>query len=130
MPVTPLFAAIFGLMYLYLSYGVIKLRLKGQVSLGAGGDANLEKAIRVHGNFAEYVPFALLLLWLLESVSLSSEAAFILGCALLISRIAHTMGFNNGAMAMRCRQFGMIGTILVVLITSSMILWMYIPVSV
>ena len=78
MPITPLFAAIFGIIYVVLAFGVIKLRFKGQVSLGDGGDEELEKAIRVHGNFAEYVPFTLLLLWFVEQMSLSFGLVLVL----------------------------------------------------
>ena len=83
--VTPLFASIFALMYLYLSFGVIKFRLKHQVSLGTGEHSDLEKAMRTHGNFAEYVPLCLILLFLLENLTLSTNLAFWLGCLLLVS---------------------------------------------
>lgn len=39
----------------------IRLRRRAQVAIGAGGDRLLVRAARVHANFAEYVPLALLL---------------------------------------------------------------------
>lgn len=129
MPITPLLAAIFGVMYIILSFGVIRFRFRNQVSLGDGGYSDLKKAIRIHGNFAEYVPFTLLLLYLLEYLSLSGSLVFGLGIALLISRVAHYIGMKNHSF-FRFRQFGMIGTFLVILISSVTILWLYLPVSI
>ena len=127
--VTPLFASIFALMYLYLSFGVIKFRLKHQVSLGTGEHSDLEKAMRTHGNFAEYVPLCLILLFLLENLTLSTNLAFWLGCLLLVARVSHVIGMNNGKL-FKFRQFGMIGTFLVMLISSLAMLWVYLPVSI
>ena len=127
--VTPLFASIFALIYLYLSFGVIKFRLNHQVSLGTGEHSDLEKAMRTHGNFAEYVPLCLILLFLLENLTLSTNLAFWLGCLLLVSRVSHAVGMNNSKL-FKCRQFGMIGTFLVLLISSLAMLWVYLPVSI
>jgi len=130
MQVTPLFAALLGLLYIVLSFSVIRLRLGKQVSLGDGDHGELEKAIRVHGNFSEYVPFALLLMWFQESISLSSSLVFWLGCLLLLARIAHAIGINNPKKYIKLRQFGALGTFLVIIASSLSILWWYIPVSV
>jgi uncharacterized membrane protein YecN with MAPEG domain len=54
------------LMFVWLSFRVIRHRRSARVALGSGGDARLERAIRAHANFAEYVPFAVLLLVLAE----------------------------------------------------------------
>jgi len=118
MPITPLFAAILGLMYIVLSVGVIRLRLSGHVSIGSAEDKNLEKAIRIHGNFSEYVPFSLILLWFLEQTGLSTELVFGLCILLLFSRVAHYMGMKNQASLMMFRKLGMIGTMLVILVSS------------
>jgi uncharacterized protein len=41
-------------------------RRRARVGLGTGGDTALERAVRVHGNFAEYAPLFLLLLLVAE----------------------------------------------------------------
>jgi len=130
MPITPLFAAIFGIMYIALSISVAKRRLKGNISLGTGGNDDLEKAIRVHGNFSEYVPFTLLLLWLLETVSLSHSLVFVLGVVFLVARIAHCIGMLNQDKLLILRKLGMVGTFGVILIASLATLWLYVPVSI
>jgi len=126
MPITPLFAAIFGLMYIVLSFGVIRLRLSHHVSIGSGENSDLEKAVRIHGNFAEYVPFSLILLWFLEEIEQSSGLVFGLCIFLLVSRVSHYMGMKNQASLMIFRKLGMIGTFLVILISSLALLYSFV----
>lgn len=64
--VTPLYAALLGLLLLGLSLVVVRLRRKHRVPTGDGGHADLARAIRVQANFVEYVPLTLLLLFMLE----------------------------------------------------------------
>ena len=130
MPITPLFAAIFALMFVFLSSGVIKTRLSEKIGLGLGDSRELEKAVRIQGNFAEYVPLALVLLWFLETISFNSGLVFWLGCVLLASRIAHVIGMQNPDQYMKFRQLGVIGTFLVLVVSSLTLLWWYIPASI
>jgi len=64
--VTGLYAGILGIVFFVLSMRVISNRVRARVNLLDGGDEALTRAMRVHGNFAEYVPFALLLMALAE----------------------------------------------------------------
>jgi len=128
MPVTPLFAAILAVVYIWLSCRVIQRRLGKNISIGSAGDKDLEKAIRVHGNFGEYVPISLVLLWFLETIVYSSTLAFILGCVLVASRFAHIIGLNDTATKMMFRRAGTLGTFAVILITSAVLIWHYLPV--
>ena len=57
-----LYAALLGLILVYLSYRVVSYRVKYKVGIGDGGNTKLARAIRVQGNFVEYVPIALLLI--------------------------------------------------------------------
>ena len=59
MPITALFAGILAPLYILLALRVSAARRSGKVALGDGGDKNLSRRIRVHANFAEYAPFAL-----------------------------------------------------------------------
>ena len=58
-----LYAGILALIYIGLSGYVIQGRFKNKVSLGDNNNADMQKRIRVHGNFAEYVPLALFLIF-------------------------------------------------------------------
>jgi len=62
MLVTPVYAAILVALFLSLSVRVIGLRRRLKVAVGDGGSEPLLRAIRAQANFAEYVPFSLLLI--------------------------------------------------------------------
>ena len=97
--------------------------------MGSGGNDDLQTEIRIHGNFIEYVPFCLILLFLLENLTLSSNLTFWLAAVLLLSRVSHVIGMKGGQKLFRFRQVGMIGTFGVILISSLAILWVYLPIS-
>jgi uncharacterized protein len=93
--VTALFASILALMFIKLSFNVIGFRRKNKVSLGAGGVDELERAIRAHGNFAEYVPFGLLLMGALELNGAPVVFVAPLGILLVLGRYFHAKGMNE-----------------------------------
>ncbi len=62
MPMTPFFAAVLALFYVFLSLKVVRQRLSKGIKLGTGSEQGLEEAMRIHANFSEYVPLALLLM--------------------------------------------------------------------
>jgi uncharacterized membrane protein YecN with MAPEG domain len=64
------------------------------VAIGHGGEPILERAIRVHSNFAEYVPFSLLLIYLLENATRTAVWSHILCIALVIGRVSHAYGVS------------------------------------
>jgi len=61
-PVSATRAIVLAVLFVKLAFAVIKKRQLHKVVLGSGQHADLEAAIRAHGNFAEYVPLALLLI--------------------------------------------------------------------
>lgn len=65
------------------------------VRLGTGGHVVLEQAIRVHGNFVEYVPLILILLLLLELGGLAPLWLHPMGIALTLGRILHAWGLST-----------------------------------
>ena len=52
MTVTPVYAAVPGLIFLALSIRTISMRRRHRVAVGDGGNAELRRAMRVHANFA------------------------------------------------------------------------------
>ena len=98
--ITPVYAALLTALYLALSAHVIRGRIGGRVSLGDGGDEGLRARVRAHGNFAEYVPLALILMMLAEGrvPALVIHAA---GLTLLAGRICHA------AVILRHAPFGL-----------------------
>jgi uncharacterized membrane protein YecN with MAPEG domain len=128
MAITPLFAAIFAVIYVALSASVIRHRFGKKVSMGNGEDKDLEKAVRIHGNFCEYVPFALLLMWFIEVLTFHSGFVFILGCVLLLARLAHVIGMRDPKNYLLFRQAGIIATFLVLLLCAGRLIWHYLPI--
>lgn len=115
---TILYAGIFGLMFLYLSAEVSKLRVRYEVGLGDGGHLDLLKAIRIHGNFSEYVPIILILLFLSELMGGRSWLMHTLGGILLIGRVLHMIGLRITEGPSLYRFFGILMTWAVLLILS------------
>ena len=89
MAVTPIYAGLLALVYFALSYRIILMRGPGMPSLGDGGNPVLLRRIRAHGNFAEYVPFILLMIGLLELGKFPSQYLHALGITLLVARLLH-----------------------------------------
>jgi uncharacterized membrane protein YecN with MAPEG domain len=114
MPATAFWAALLAPVCLWLSVRVIRLRRGAGVSIGTGGDAALERAMRAQANFAEYVPFALVLLALAEAGGTPGWIIHPLGAALLAGRIAHGMGIVRQPEDFRFRVGGMIATFSVI----------------
>lgn len=116
MQITPVYASLLALFFLYLSFCVIRLRRTVLVGVGDGGDELLQRAIRVHGNFAEYVPFALLLLGMAELNGLGGVWVHILGVLLLSGRALHAYGVSKPKEDLRIRIAGMAMTFSMLLI--------------
>ena len=113
--IVPIYAAIFGLMLVYLSALVIKQRRSAKVSLGDGDNPTLRKAIAVHNNFSQYVPFALLLITFVELNHASAYLVHGLCASLLIGRIAHAYGLAQANQIMKLRRLGMALTFIVII---------------
>ena len=105
--VTATFASFLALMFIKLSFAVIGFRRKNRVSIGAGGVDELERAIRAHGNFAEYVPLGLFLIGALELNGAPQAVVAILGALLVVGRYFHAKGINEAPPEFANRVKGM-----------------------
>lgn len=94
---TSFYAGLLAFVYVVLSFRIILMRRKYQVGIGHGKQNELHRAIRVHGNFAEYVPLALLLMLLLELNQTESWLMHVLGLSLLVGRLFHALGLGKSA---------------------------------
>ena len=92
--VTSIITAVLTIIFVKLSFAVIGLRRKNQVGLGSGGHEDLERAIRAQGNFAEYVPFGIILIACLELNGAPWWLVAIPGITLIIGRLMHAVGIN------------------------------------
>ena len=116
--IVPIYAALFGLMFVYLSFLVIKQRRRASVSLGDGDDPALRKTIAVHSNFSQYVPFALLLITFVELNHAANVITHALCISLLIGRLAHAYGLAQPNQIMKLRQLGMLLTFGVIIVAA------------
>ena len=105
--ITSIVAALLTIIFIKLSFAVIGLRRKNKVGLGSGGHEDLERAIRAQGNFAEYVPFGLILIACLELNGAPVWLVLIPGVALIIGRLIHAKGINTPPPDFSKRVLGM-----------------------
>jgi len=107
MSVTPVYAGLLALMFILLSVRVIGMRRAARVALGDGGNPALLRRQRVHSNFAEYVPLALLLMALAELQHLPDWLIHAIGILLLVGRATHAYGVGCEPELPRARVLGM-----------------------
>ena len=119
-----LFASLHVLLMLALLVPVARHRHSQRIGLGTGGDAALERKIRVHGNFIENAPLALLLLALLELCGLPAPWLWTLGAMLLLGRVLHAVGFSRRSGHSFGRFWGTALTWLVFLLLALCGLWL------
>jgi uncharacterized membrane protein YecN with MAPEG domain len=105
--VTPVYAALLALLFLLLAVRTIRLRRALQVAIGDAGDARLQRAMRVHANFAEYVPLTLLLVLMLELQGAHPLLLHVLCACLLAGRLVHAWGVSRDPEDYRYRMSGM-----------------------
>ena len=105
--VTAIIASVLTIVFVRLSLAVIGLRRKNKIGLGSGGHDDLERAIRAQGNFAEYVPFGILLLACLELNGAPWWLVAIPGIALIAGRLIHAKGINTPPPDFSQRVLGM-----------------------
>lgn len=118
--IVSLYAALLALFYIYLTMNVVKVRRAERISLGDGGNPQLQCVIRAHGNFIEYVPLAIILLFLVEYQGLASHYCHAFGAALLIGRVFHNLGIVDKNL--RYRQIGALSTFLIIVLSAFILL--------
>ena len=121
-PASFFYAGLLGLLLIALSAQVVLARRRHRVGLGSGADEGLEQAIRVQANFAEYVPFAVILLVLAELTGLPAVALHAAGILLVASRVLHAIGLMKSPGRSFGRFYGTAGTWLVIVALSTWIL--------
>jgi len=122
MRVTPLYAALLALLFVALSVRTLRMRRGLGIAVGDAGDARMLRAMRVHANFAEYVPLALVLMYLLDARGLGEAWLHGLGAALVAGRLAHAYGVSQVRETYAYRVFGMTMTLGVLVAEATMLL--------
>jgi uncharacterized membrane protein YecN with MAPEG domain len=114
-PVTALYAGLLALLLIVFTLRVIRLRWQLRVGTGDGGDKAMSRAIRVHGNAAEHVPIALILLLVAELNRANPALLHGCGVVLVAARVLHAAGLGRSSGASSPRAAGVAGTIGVII---------------
>lgn len=123
--IIPFYASLLALLFLFLSYRVIRLRRALKASIGDAGDKQLLRAMRVHSNFAEYTPLALLLLLALELQVFYPWALHVLGATLVVGRLLHAYGVSQTREQLQFRIAGMACTFAAILAAAVILIYRF-----
>ena len=110
MTITAFYASLLALLFVFLSFRVIGWRRLVKVEIGHGEDNQLLRRMRVHANFAEYVPFTLLLMAMAESMTAPRPLIHLVGLLLISGRLMHAYGLSQTPHILRYRVWGMMLT--------------------
>ena len=94
MPVYAPYFAVLVMLYMALCARVVVLRRRHVVGIGDGGNRDLKRAIRAHGNFTENVPLCVLLIALATQTT-SPDWIHGLCAALVVGRLLHAFGLSR-----------------------------------
>jgi uncharacterized membrane protein YecN with MAPEG domain len=126
MHVLPLYAALFALLYVALSIRTLRLRRTLRIAIGDSGNEKMLRAMRVHSNFAEYVPFSLLLILLVETQGAPALLVHALCLVLFVGRLSHAFGVSQTKENYRYRVFGMVLTFTTLITSAVYLLFAYV----
>jgi uncharacterized membrane protein YecN with MAPEG domain len=118
LPIVAFYAGLNGLILLWFAGAISRIRTRTGIWAGDGGSAELLRAMRGQANFAEYVPFALILLLLMAALGAPVYVLHLFGLALTAARVLHALHFTGAVTALVMRQAGALGTWVVLLLAS------------
>lgn len=117
-----LYLGLNGVLLVVLSVRVIRLRFRYRVAIGDGGNEALVRAIRVHGNFTEYAPLALLLILAVALLGYPAWVVHALGIVLTAGRLVHAVVLSRSTGASYGRFIAMTLTFLTILAAAALCL--------
>lgn len=128
--ITPFYAALLSVLLIVLILRVVGLRRSLRVGIGDGGNRVLARAIRVHANFVETVPWALMLMLLMEMTeAIPSAGLHFYGGVLCLARLAHAWGLTHHSGTSIGRVGGTVLTVLLFLFGAVVCLWQFFTAS-
>ncbi len=115
MPVFFVCAGLLGLLAVALAVNVGLMRGRKRINLGDGGDAEMQAAVRAHGNLVEFAPLTLLMIYMASDFYGFGLVAG-LSVVLLVARVFHAGGMLG--LIPRGRLLGTLGSTAVLGIAS------------
>lgn len=122
MKAAAIWIALNALLLIYLSVRVGQARTRLKINLGDGGNPEMVKAIRTHGNYVEYAPLALVGLVALAAMGAHVAIVHALGAVFFFARVSHLLGLGMGVWPMG-RFVGTLGTMLTLLATAIILIY-------
>jgi len=115
--VTGIYAGLTAILLITIAYRVVRLRRRHDVGIGDGSVAELQQAIRAHGNLVEYAPLALLLLLIAElTAALPAFALHLAGATIVVGRVLHAYGLARSPRRSFGRYYGSVLTWLTMIV--------------
>lgn len=124
--ITGLYAGILAFIFLALTANIIVNRLKLKISLGDGHNEKMNRVIRTQGNFIEYVPLVLILMFFCEISIISAIYIHAMGIMLVIARLLHAVGLTFTVEDNLKRRFGTILTLLLIAVLAGILIFQYV----
>jgi uncharacterized protein len=112
--ITALYAGLLALLLIVLAINVTVQRNRLGVLFGDGGKPPMMRAMRLHGNSAEYIPIGLILMGLYELDGGLPLALHVTGIALIVGRLVYVAGVWNSDRPTTGRAIGIVLTWLTV----------------
>jgi uncharacterized protein len=123
MHILPMYAALLGFLFFYLSIRTIGLRRRLKIGIGSNENDEMLRGMRVHSNFAEYVPITLLLIYFVEIQGGHQLLIHALGVLLLVGRSVHAYGVSQMKEKFVFRVSGMVMTFIALLTSACVLLF-------
>ena len=115
---TGLCASLLMLLHVVLMFLVIAKRGKYEINIGDGGNAEMQQAIRVQGNFVENAPIFLIGLALIELMVGANTWVLVMGAVFVIGRLLHAVGISMTTGLSMPRFIGTVASILVTVVAA------------
>jgi uncharacterized protein len=115
--ISALYTGVYALLLVAIALLVSRRRLRTRIGLGAGGDAQLERAIRVHANAVEWGLPLLLLLLIAEENRAPPLLLHVCGVVFILARVVHAAALSriSGSSVGRSAGIGLTWAVLAVL---------------
>jgi uncharacterized membrane protein YecN with MAPEG domain len=122
MHIVLLYAGVLALLFVALSVRTLLMRRTLRIAIGDAGNEAMLRAMRVHSNFAEYVPLSLLLIYFVEATGASAIFVHALGASVVVGRISHAFGVSQVKENYAFRIVGMTFTLAPIVIAATRLL--------
>jgi len=80
---------------IWLSMRAGRVRFDNRISHGDGGNPMLLRRMRAHANFAEYTPFVLILIGVIEMTGKGGKWLAFVGAIYMLARVSHAFGMDR-----------------------------------